>query len=507
MQGRWVAALVAFRLANALFVRTYYNPDEFWQSSEVAHHLVYGYGYLYERVAARLTTWEWQPDARLRGYAHPALFALLYKFLQLLGLDTPWAVAYGPRLLQGLLAAVGDVFLYKLAFRYLGEGAARWALFSQLTSWFAFYTLVRTYSNSVEAVCTTVALAFWPWAHETDAAKPAAFWRRAHWGLGVAAIGVVFRPTNAVLWLFLGLRLLAAAPDPRYLLLSIVAPIAAVALGAMLLIDRVGYGSWTFVPLNFVRFNVLEGKDALYGAHPWHWYLLAGFPEAAATSLPLALYGVCRTHRRELAALVLWALVVYSCGAHKEPRFLLPLLPPTFVYAGRGLQCLAVELPTKLFRLLVALCVLANGAAAIFLARYHQRAPLDVLDHLRDAVQRDPAASIDLFLPCHATPFYSHIHRNVPMWSPSCAPEYREVGTESDRVRAAPLAVAEERYAVYRPTFIVMYTSSAAAINPVRLASWGYVEDARFFHSQFNMDLDVPGFEAHMLVYRHTRKT
>jgi hypothetical protein len=29
-------------------------------------------------------TWEWQEDARLRGYAHPALFALLYKALAML---------------------------------------------------------------------------------------------------------------------------------------------------------------------------------------------------------------------------------------------------------------------------------------------------------------------------------------------------------------------------------------------------------------------------------------
>lgn len=42
----WTAVLV-FRLWNALFVRTAFNPDEYWQSTEVAHRMVFGYGHLY----------------------------------------------------------------------------------------------------------------------------------------------------------------------------------------------------------------------------------------------------------------------------------------------------------------------------------------------------------------------------------------------------------------------------------------------------------------------------
>ncbi|EQC29704.1 hypothetical protein SDRG_12704 [Saprolegnia diclina VS20] len=498
MQWRWVGAIVAFRLANALFVRTYFNPDEFWQSSEVAHHLVYGYGYL---------TWEWQPDAQLRGYAHPALFAALYKILQLLGLDTPWAVAYAPRLLQGLIAAVGDVFLYKLAFVYVGETAAKWALFSQLTSWFAFYTLVRTYSNSIEAVCTTVALAYWPWSFQTDRAKMDLYWRRAAWGLSAAALGVVFRPTNAVLWVFLGARLLLASPAKLTLLVNVVAPIGAVAIAAMLVIDRIGYGAWTFVPLNFVRFNVLEGKDALYGTHPWHWYLLAGFPEAAATSLPFLLAGVWSSQRRELAALIGWALAVYSCGAHKEPRFLLPLLPPTFVYAGLGLARLHARAPTKLFHALVLALVAANGAAAVYFSRYHNRGALDVVDHLRAALhEQHDAASVDFFMTCHATPYYSHLHRNASLWFPDCSPTNRAKGSESDAVQTTPRDVAEARYSngSYRPTFLVMYASAERAIGQSRLAAWQYTKDTSFFNTHFSLDADVPEPETHMVVYRQT---
>lgn len=35
--------LLAFRVVNALMIQTSYVPDEFWQSTEVAHNMAFGY--------------------------------------------------------------------------------------------------------------------------------------------------------------------------------------------------------------------------------------------------------------------------------------------------------------------------------------------------------------------------------------------------------------------------------------------------------------------------------
>ena len=56
----------------------------------------------------------------------------------------------------------------------------RWALFCQLASWFNGYCLVRTYSNSFEALCTVAGVYYWLCSFsssaQTDAAKsPNAF--------------------------------------------------------------------------------------------------------------------------------------------------------------------------------------------------------------------------------------------------------------------------------------------------------------------------------------------
>lgn len=37
------ALCLAFRVANALLVQTYFNPDEHWQALEVAHRIAFGY--------------------------------------------------------------------------------------------------------------------------------------------------------------------------------------------------------------------------------------------------------------------------------------------------------------------------------------------------------------------------------------------------------------------------------------------------------------------------------
>lgn len=73
---RYFLVFLSVRLSSVWLVKTWFVPDEYWQSMEVAHRLVFGYGYL---------TWEWAEG--IRSYLHPLLIAGLYEVLRLLGLD------------------------------------------------------------------------------------------------------------------------------------------------------------------------------------------------------------------------------------------------------------------------------------------------------------------------------------------------------------------------------------------------------------------------------------
>jgi len=68
-----------------------------------------------------------------------------------------------PRLVQAILAAVGDVFLFKLTRLLYGERIAYWTLISWALSWFGFFCMTRTLANSLETVLLLIGLFFYPW--------------------------------------------------------------------------------------------------------------------------------------------------------------------------------------------------------------------------------------------------------------------------------------------------------------------------------------------------------
>lgn len=102
-----------FRFLNAYLTRTYDNPDEYWQGQEVAHNIVFGYGYL---------TWEWRE--KIRSFAHPMVLAFIYKMIQLAGLENTQLLVVAPRYFQATLAAWADICTFTLAKKIFGNGIA-----------------------------------------------------------------------------------------------------------------------------------------------------------------------------------------------------------------------------------------------------------------------------------------------------------------------------------------------------------------------------------------------
>lgn len=84
MRGvRLLGYLVAFRILNALLCTTFFQPDEFFQSLEVAHRLVFGYGW---------QTWEWRQETAIRSPLHAMLFVPAYWLVKVLGLEQTDAI-------------------------------------------------------------------------------------------------------------------------------------------------------------------------------------------------------------------------------------------------------------------------------------------------------------------------------------------------------------------------------------------------------------------------------
>lgn len=124
--GAIFAALLAFRMANALTLRTFFQPDEFFQSLEVAIDLAFG------PASGACITWEW--ENHLRSSLHPAIFAAVYRAASWLayvcGLKLSTRadlLLVAPKVLQALFAALLDWYTWKLAETAYGR-ASRTAL-------------------------------------------------------------------------------------------------------------------------------------------------------------------------------------------------------------------------------------------------------------------------------------------------------------------------------------------------------------------------------------------
>ncbi|XP_002976970.2 GPI mannosyltransferase 3 [Selaginella moellendorffii] len=498
-RGLWVLC-IAFRLLNALLVRTYFNPDEHWQALEVAHRIVFGYGHL---------TWEWNKG--LRSYLHPLMFAALYKMLAVLKLDTPWFMARSPRLFQSLIAAAGDVYLWKLSRRAFGDRVAKWTMFCQLVNWFTFFCMVRTLSSSIETVLTTIALFYWS---SPTIDKHLGFMSNRQLALCVAWISCAIRPTSAVIWLYVGIYHLYECRDKFRYLLHEVLPIGCVILGATFSLDRIMYGKWIFVPLRFFQFNFLSGGGDFYGSHPWHWYFTQGFPAMAFTHLPLAVLGIWWSREWFLAGLVAWILFTYSLLGHKEFRFVLPALPLAMLFAGYSLASIEAgskkivkeksggRWPLKLTIILIGLLV-SNAPTALYTSLVHQRGSEAVMEYLGKEATDQRVESIAFLTQCHATPFYSSLHKDLPMRFLDCSPSSDGGKDEASRFMEDPLAALSVMFGDGNvPSHIVFFDSLEDKLRPF-LEARSYKLVKKVFHAHFPVDREL---QAYLCVFSTTKR-
>ncbi|POI26917.1 hypothetical protein CIB84_009334, partial [Bambusicola thoracicus] len=115
-----------------------------------------------------------------------------------------------------------------------------------------------------------------------------------------------------------------------------------VTLGTSLIIDRVFFGEWVLVQLNFLKFNVLQNLGTFYGSHPWHWYFTQGLPVILGTHLPFFIHGCVMAPKRYRIFLgaVIWTVLVYrSLSVYPEVCF---VFHPSHVHCPlkmRFLQC------------------------------------------------------------------------------------------------------------------------------------------------------------------------
>ncbi|KAF6803507.1 GPI mannosyltransferase 3 [Colletotrichum sojae] len=462
--------LLVIRLLNAWWVLTFFQPDEYFQALEPAWRLAFGEG------SGAWITWEWKHQ--LRSSLHPALFAGVYALVDLVARPLPdaarsWLLLAAPKATQAVFAAAGDWYTWQLAVKVYGaDSSVSWfALFMSMFSPFQWYCSTRTFSNSLETTLTIMALNYWPWEllgeskpvkENTKLAQSilhtSGSLNSLRLSLTLAAIAVLLRPTNILVWATVAVATLArplatrnSVLTPKTLLLLLREAIfcGLFALSLSLSCDRLYFGHWTFPPYKWLYFNISQSLAVFYGRNDWHYYLSQGLPLLSMAYLPFVLQSLWRPPTtaskirtltlRTLAAVVYVMIAALSLISHKEVRFIYPLLPILHILAAEPVASFFTSpaaaptskspLPKPRLRhsRLLSLGLGLHAALSIFLTCLHQPAPLNVTTFLRRSYARTATSSDELFAlfltPCHSTPWRSHlIHPGLRARALTCEP-------------------------------------------------------------------------------------
>ncbi|CAH0719265.1 unnamed protein product, partial [Brenthis ino] len=404
-----VAVILIWRLLSIFVVQSWYVPDEYWQTLEVAHKQAFGYGVL---------TWEWQKG--IRNYLYPSVVAVLYWLLKLTGLDYPEAVVIVPRILQALISTAADYSFYKWT------GNRKWALFLILTSWFWYYTASRTLLQTLETAFVAIGLSLFPF----KGGKLGYYEKENNNWIWLACLSVFVRPTSAPLWLVLGIyNLMTTNQGKMTLALKTYLPIALLSGGTLVALDTYCYGRLIVTPWEFFKFNILHNVASFYGKHSWHWYITQGLPAVLGINLIPVLWAIIKLVQRpkeNRIGLVLLAaaaihVAVHSFIPHKEFRFVLPILP-ILLYLAQDVIVPWSRKAKKWQLYSVALVILfGNLVPSLYFGLIHQSGTLKVMPLLREAIPNN-RSSILFMMPCHSTPLYSHLHTNITTRYLSCEP-------------------------------------------------------------------------------------
>ncbi|XP_013193470.2 GPI mannosyltransferase 3 [Amyelois transitella] len=464
-----VSAILFVRILSVFLVRTWYVPDEYWQTLEVAHKHAFGYGAL---------TWEWQKG--IRSYLYPSLVAVLYYILKLTGLDYPEAVIFLPRILQAIISTIADYSFYKWTGR-------KWALFLVLTSWFWFYTSGRTLLQTLETCLVAIGLSKFPF----KGGKTGYYDKESSAWVWLACISVFVRPTSAPLWVVLAAYNLYTTNQGRLrLLLRTYLPIGLLCSTALVALDSFFHGSLIVTPWEFFQYNVLQDVASFYGQHPWYWYLTQGLPAVLGVNIVpvLAAVGaVARRPRENVTGVLLLAAAVlhvalYSLVPHKEFRFVLPLLPILLYLAQDVIAPWSRKAKRWQLYLVSGFILLGNAAPAVYFGNIHQAGSLSVMPLLRESLPHN-RSSIAFLMPCHSTPLYSHLHVNVTTRYLNCDPPKPGQTYESEAFFNNPASWWRKEYSTRQtPTLVVLFDKLKGRVENL-LSGYKLVHEVP--HTQF----------------------
>lgn len=373
--------------------------DEVFNALEPAHHLAYGYG---------VVVWEWRLG--IRSWIFPAFLAGVMRLTDWMG---PGSFGYlgAIRFLLSLLSLTTVWFGYAWSKRASGQAAAIIAAGACATWYELVYFAPKAFTEVVAGNLLLPGLYLGVYG-EGLPEKKRLFLAGLFCGLALA-----LRNQLAPTVLFAGLYFCHTSWRSRIPPVSMGILLPVIAFG---LVDAV---TWSYPFQSFFRYFwvvIIQGRSLIFGTEPWYWYfwvLLIHF-------LPMFLLALVGVRRSPFLGWVAFIIIAsHSLLAHKEYRFIYPVMPIVVTLAALGFVELAEDFrawgkPTLSPRTIVVaglvVCVCTSGVLAWYSPLWTKHSGgLIAFDGLSID---SSVCGVGLYqVGWIYTGGYSHLHRNVPI--------------------------------------------------------------------------------------------
>jgi len=301
----------------------YIHPDEHFQIIEFAQWKL-------GNNTSRALAWEY--GSQIRPTLQPVLAMGVFRCCGWVGMDNPFHQATLLRIMMALLMLLATGYYVRAAKEevFPRYHSAFYAL--SLLFWLLPVINVRFSSETMSSLCLLLLL-----ANMVKYKLPTPL---CAFMMGVVAgLGFEFRFQFAFALLGLGLWALLVCRYGWRAILSVLGGFTVVILSCTLL-DSWFYGNFVFTPYQYFHVNIIEKVAANFGVSPWYGFLLM------LLYVPTLIFGIAlllslvigsvRHYRSPMVWAFMSFLICHSLVAHKELRFLFPVMPlvPLFLIWG-----------------------------------------------------------------------------------------------------------------------------------------------------------------------------
>ncbi len=326
----WLLLGLLVQVITAWFSVGYFHPDEHFQILEF---------YNYKRGLSPVADLPWEFTAQCRTALQPFIVYWFSRIAELVGVTSPFTLAFLLRLSMGVLTWFTTCRLIMLLTPgFKSPITAKLFVAVSMYLWFVPYIGVRFSAETIAANFFFLAISMMLQIKELAGTKRLLFLFLSGLLLGFTLF-LRLQMGFAFLGLAVWVLFVSKWSFRDWFLLAF---FAVIAMGLSVVVDHWFYGNWVLTPLNYFNVNIIQHVAAKFGVDPWWYYFVLfiklGIAPISVPLLVLFLIGVWKKPLNLFTLVSITFCVGHFLIGHKEMRFLFPA-SYAFIYVA----CLGLD--------------------------------------------------------------------------------------------------------------------------------------------------------------------